>query len=540
MSVQLERSPGLGRNELLLATVRHVWLPHLVGLTLLVLFILGLFHQTLWSIVDKWANAETYAHGFFIVPISAWLIWRRREALLKIVPRPDAWAVPIMVALGFVWILGELATVELVQQYAVVAMLITSVWLVAGPRLVRACGFPLFFLLLAVPFGYFLVPSLMQFTADWAITLVRLSGVPVYREGLTFTLPTGTWSVIEACSGLRYLIASFTLGCLYAYLIYRSWGRRALFVLASIVVPIIANGLRAYLIVMIGHLSSMRLATGIDHIIYGWVFFGMVMLILFWIGGFWREDTADTKEYPDRVGGFREYPLDSATLGGKWSAMVRMAMLIGLVAILLAAVPFYVTHVKSSQARATGAGLALPAELRGWRTQAKPFVEWAPHYTGLTEARAQSYVSSAGPIGLYVGLYRDQEEGAELIAWENEIVFNKHTSRGKWYRVAEWQRSIRLTNGQALTVPVTRITNDERYLDVWHWYWVAGQFTASKLVAKALTLGARLMARFDAAALVTVYVPVDQSEPDPQQKVLAFIQEALPAIEQNLTAAVGG
>jgi hypothetical protein len=58
------------------------------------------------------------------------------------------------------------------------------------------------------------------------------------------------------------------------------------------VVPVIANGLRAYMIVMIGHLSGMALATGVDHLIYGWLFFGLVMFIMFWIGSYWREDTA--------------------------------------------------------------------------------------------------------------------------------------------------------------------------------------------------------------------------------------------------------
>ena len=98
--------------------------------------------------------------------------------------------------------------------------------------------------------------------------------------------------MVEACSGVRYLISSITLGCLYAYLTYRSTLRRALFIGLSIVVPIIANGLRAYMIVMIGHLSGMELATGVDHLIYGWLFFGLVMFVMFWIGSFWREDVA--------------------------------------------------------------------------------------------------------------------------------------------------------------------------------------------------------------------------------------------------------
>ena len=141
-----------------------------------------------------------------------------------------------------------------------------------------------------MPFGEALIPPLIDFTADFTVTALQLTGIPVYREGSFFTIPSGNWSVVEACSGLRYLIASFTLGALYAYLTYRSLKRRLIFIALSVIVPIIANGVRAYLIVMTGHLSDMSLAVGIDHLIYGWVFFGLVMLLLFWAGSFWRED----------------------------------------------------------------------------------------------------------------------------------------------------------------------------------------------------------------------------------------------------------
>ena len=56
--------------------------------------------------------------------------------------------------------------------------------------------------------------------------------------------------------------------------------------------PIVANWLRAYMIVMLGHLSNNRIAVGVDHMIYGWIFFGVVMLLLFWVGSLWQEADA--------------------------------------------------------------------------------------------------------------------------------------------------------------------------------------------------------------------------------------------------------
>jgi hypothetical protein len=39
------------------------------------------------------------------------------------------------------------------------------------------------------------------------------------------------------------------------------------------------------MIVMLGFLSDNRIATGVDHLLYGWLFFGIVIVLMFWIGG---------------------------------------------------------------------------------------------------------------------------------------------------------------------------------------------------------------------------------------------------------------
>src|SRR5258706_27980 len=149
---------------------------------------------------------------------------------------------------------------------------------------------------LGLPLVEGLIPPMMDWTADFTVRALQFSGIPVFREGLFFTIPSGNWSVVEGCSGVRYLIASLTVGVLFAYLSYRRTWKRLLFVTLSVIVPIIANGFRAYLIVMIAHLSDNRLAHGVDHFTYGSVFFGLVMLLLFWIGSSWRDPHATPTE----------------------------------------------------------------------------------------------------------------------------------------------------------------------------------------------------------------------------------------------------
>src|SRR5262245_6387476 len=176
-----------------------------------------------------------------------------------------------------------------VSQFAVLFMTELALIAIVGLPITERLLFPLAFAFFAIPAGEILVPRMIDWTADFTITALRLSGVAVYREGNSFVIPSGRWSVVEACSGIRYLIASFMGGTLFAYLTYRSIRRRALFIAASILLPIVANWLRAYLIVLLGHLADNRVAAGVDHLVYGWVLFGVIIILLFWAGSHWRE-----------------------------------------------------------------------------------------------------------------------------------------------------------------------------------------------------------------------------------------------------------
>ena len=182
-------------------------------------------------------------------------------------------------------------------QFALVATLILAIISTLGISVSRQIAFPLAFLLLSVPIGDFMMPKLMEWTAWFTVLALRASGIPVYQEGLQFVIPSGNWSVVEACSGIRYIIASVTVGTLFAYLNYVTLRRRLIFIAISFIVPVIANWLRAYMIVMIGHLSGNKLAVGVDHLIYGWVFFGIVIMAMFAIGARWSENApADSRK----------------------------------------------------------------------------------------------------------------------------------------------------------------------------------------------------------------------------------------------------
>jgi exosortase A len=253
---------------------------------------LGWLSTTTAEIGEIWWRSDTYAHGLIVLPVFGWLVWRGRDRLAVAQARPAAWmAVPALLA-GLAWLLGQMVSVAAASHFFLVSLVVITLVGTLGWPLSRVLLFPLMFLFFGVPIGDFMLPTLMKYTAEFTVWALRLSGVAVYQEGLHFVVPNGRWSVVEACSGIRYLIASLTVGALYAYLNYTSLKRRLLFMLVAVAVPVLANWIRAYMIVMLGYLSDNRIAAGVDHLIYGWVFFGIVISLVFWIGGRWHEAPA--------------------------------------------------------------------------------------------------------------------------------------------------------------------------------------------------------------------------------------------------------
>ena len=160
-----------------------------------VLGILVLFHGTFWSMMEIWWSSDTFSYGFLVFPICAWLIWRQRHRLALLAPRPQPRVLGWMLAVGCAWLLAHLLEAEMPAQLAVIGLLILSVWSILGTAVAKVLLFPLGFLFFAVPLVPLqdvLIRPMMEFAADVAVTLLRLSGLAVYQQDTYFSLPAAT------------------------------------------------------------------------------------------------------------------------------------------------------------------------------------------------------------------------------------------------------------------------------------------------------------------------------------------------------------
>ncbi|OYX65036.1 MAG: exosortase A [Sphingomonadales bacterium 32-64-17] len=372
---------------------------------------LALFAGDWAAMAGHWWSNSTYNHILLVPLIIAWLVWQRLPELARLTPR--AWWPGLLALAGamLVWLLGNVSGLATASQLGAVAMLPASVLALFGPRVSYALLFPLFYSVFLVPIGEELVPVLQMITADITIALTHFSGIPAEIEGVFIDTPVGLFEVAEACSGVKFLIAMVALGALIANQCFRSVWRRAAFMAASVIVPILANGVRAWGTIYIAQFQGIEFAAGFDHIFYGWIFFAVVMTIL--IGAGWR--------FFDRS--VDEPAIDLAEIeGARWIAPLERitapgwAVLVGIAALALA------TTAWAGAARAVEAPLpqaiVLP-QVAGWEQvpteQAWP---WLPQAPGADRRLFGTYRSDSGQrVDIFLAYYGAQEEGREAGAY---------------------------------------------------------------------------------------------------------------------------
>ena len=489
---------------------RHAGFALLLALSWVLLW----YRETALSMVLIWYRSDTFAHGFLVLPIVAWLIWRQRYAIARLAPQSSLGVLPMFALVGLVWLMGELAAANTLTQSALVGMLVLAVPLIFGWTVTRCIGFPLGFLFFAVPLGEFLLPQLMEWTANFTVFALRVSGVPVYREGLNFVIPSGRWSVVEACSGVRYLIASLTVGTLFAYLNYQSTRRRLLFVAASIVVPVVANWIRAYMIVMLAHFSNNRIATGVDHLLYGWLFFGVVIVLMFLVGARWAQIEPTDGARASGLTAVRPVVQVSSSVAPFWMALVAVAFIGALPQLALwemdrgaiATGPVGAPQVLSAPL-ALGQGWAMAGSDSGSGSESPHF---KPAYQNPSLDMNAAYAGAGTVVGLYLGVYQHQGRGHALVSSDNVLVQSKDL---RWSVVASSSKSV-AAGDQVMTVRVSELRRADLSdsigrgaLLVWQINWVNGTVTHSDYLAKAFGAFYRLMGQSDDAAVIVIYTP---------------------------------
>jgi exosortase A len=495
---------------------RMPWI--LAGAVLLATF--ALHAASFGELLSVWYRSVSYNHCFLVFPVALWLMWRDRGSLAQVSIAPWAPGIVVLGGLGACWLAGSVASINSLRDFAVVATVPVLAVTLLGTGFGRVMAFPLAFLMFAWPFGEILIPTFIDRTADFTVWALRVTGVPVFREGNSFIIPSGEWSVVEECSGIRYLMASASAGGVFAHLYMRSARRRWAFFGLSVVVPIVANWLRAYLIVLLGHVSSNRLATGVDHVVYGWVFFGIVMLGLFVVGGRWA-DRQGPDVAPDAL-------VRAPAVAGSPAAFYVVAVL-ALVAI--ASGPLW--------QRAVDVGvlgpepireIALPPANGAWQPAGDEAFEWSPRMRAAAATAHRVYMSGSGPVGVSVAVSRELGQGDKLLTFSDTVLSDYGVSTRT---IARGEMSIPAM-GADIRLIERDIRTSGRAILSWQWYRVGAFETGSVSRAKIALVWERIAGRYPLVGVVTVATYHDGDMAKARDRLRSFVVDHREALKRPL------
>ncbi|MEH6791174.1 exosortase A [Parasphingorhabdus sp.] len=461
------------------------WSLHLKWLGLSALAILAIFWRDAADMVRTWWTVSTYNHCLLIVPILFWLVQQRRDELVKLTP--ILW-MPGLVWIGLAslgWLLGEAAGVAFARQLGLLMMLQGAVVTLLGPTVARGLVFPLGFSFFLVPFGEEFVPFLQMVTAKLSMVFLGWANIPAFIDGIFISTPTGYFRVAEACSGIKFLIAMLAYGALVSNVCFQAWNRRILFMLAAVLVPVIANGIRAFGTIYIAHHTTLDFAAGFDHILYGWFFFAFVLILVMAIGWPFFDRSIDDRMIDGdalRDGAYRPRTSYKAS-----------AVLTAMSAIIL--VPVLWTSVLAAQESPVPDQIRLP-EVAGWeRVDYKPLYPWQPRFDGASHQLLGRYRDQATgrEIDLAIAVYDRQAEGREIVGYgQGALAADSGWSRNRSVEAPEGAAAVELI----APGPVTR--------EVLSFYRIGGKLTGSESVVKLQTLKNNLLGGSQQAVAILV------------------------------------
>ncbi|MEZ5737516.1 MAG: exosortase A [Novosphingobium sp.] len=496
------------------------WRSAVIRLALVWTALIVLFRSDWSDMAAQWWGSSTYNHILLVPVIIVWLVWQRADQLLRITPA--IWWPGLLLATGaaLAWLLGAISGLSIASQTGAVGLVVASAVTLLGPRVSTGLIFPLGYMFLLVPFGDELVPALQMVTADIATALVDWSGIPAKIDGVFISTPFALFEVAEACSGVRFLVAMIAFGILVANLCFVSWRRRAIFLAVCVAMPVLANGVRAWGTIYAAQYFGVEVATGLDHIIYGWIFFALVLALV--VGGAWP--------FFDRPLG--DSPIDADRIQASPLLGRLEAMKIGA-APAIARLAFIAIGGLAWARAADGLVAPMPRqiylpEVPGWhRVDYAPAVWWEPRAEGAEHRLLGRYADKDGrEVDVFLAVYSSQGEGREAGGFGQGAL----AAESDW----SWQSPGPAIGGAKSDRLLAHARTERLALT---WYRTGDKLTGSNVRLKLANMADRLLLRRNATTVLIL--SAEEREGKPAADTLNAFRRATGPLDQWMDRVAG-
>jgi exosortase len=271
-------------------TVRNRSVKSRIALAVLAVVVLA-FMKPLSAMMSRTLNDTTYDYIPWIPVVCAYLLYREKSTIF---PTDTGCFLPglLLFPLALVFFLGSKGYFHGLQgndsdtwiTLAFITVVIGTYLFFYGLSGNREALFPLAFLMFIVPPTIALNDSIVTFlqhaSADLTYFFLGLTGVPVFREGTSITIPGLSISVARECSGIHSTLALLMMSMLMGHAVLKRAVSMVVLFLLVIPVAIFKNALRITAITLLGSYVSRGFLTGWLHRSGGIVFFMIALGVM--------------------------------------------------------------------------------------------------------------------------------------------------------------------------------------------------------------------------------------------------------------------
>jgi exosortase A len=476
----------------------------------------ALYWPTSLEIADLWQDTvrRRYTHGWLVLAITVWLIWRDRAHLrsIALTPPTGGWCV---VAIGSVgWLVGLNAGLLAMTTLAMPLLVLAAIWAAAGQAVARRVAFAALYLYFALPVWELINPLLQSMTAFVNVWLTRLAGIPVTVEGNFIHIPEGSFEIAGGCSGLHFFIVAMAIAALQGELDRDNWRSRWVLIGLAAALALVTNWIRVFIIIVAGHLTDMQhFLVKVDHYYFGWFVFVFALGLYLYLSS--RVPHGGRKEPRSKSSG-------SPAPHGRTVAAAALSV---------AALSLGPVWSLAGGGEALEPTVQSPPVLTGWSGPGLYLSDWRPVFANPDEEFLVAYHSeSAAEVALYFAAYRSQHQGKELRGHGNSILGARYHSK------ETHRREVVVEGGIVPIFEQIAEGTDHGELLVWSLFTVDGKPDPMGLPSQ-LAYGIRSLLRSPTASVMALAA---ECRPDCESARNALDAVAIQALPALLSSTEGG
>jgi exosortase D (VPLPA-CTERM-specific) len=500
-----------------------------------------LYADSLAFLFGYWIGSEDYSHGIFVPLISLFLIWQARHRLAKAGAETAWWGLAVMLGGLFLYWVGDLATLFVLQHLSLWMVIVGLVIASIGVRRTRIIAFPLAYLLTSIPLPVFLYASVSSQLQLWSSALgvgvLQLVGVTAFRDGNVIDLGLVQLQVVEACSGIRYLLPLTSLALLCAYFFKDRVWKRVLLVLSSIPISIVVNGFRIGMIGVLVEWYGQGAAEGFYHLFEGWVLFmtslGLLILEMWLLGRIGtmgnRSPFLSRFTWADQSAGtIREVTLQSPNCDRRFQNPAYLCSVALLVPVAFASM-LMVERVEVSPPRAIF--VDFPMKLDGWLGTSLSLEKQYIDALRFDDYVLADFRSGDGhPVNLYAAYYQSQRKGQSAHSPQSCL------PGGGWEISSFKHMDLPASSGMVRPLHVNRalIQKDSQKQIVLYWFKQRDRILSNEYLVKVYLFWDALSRGRTDGALVRIASPVGPGETEDivDQRLLRFVSTVAPELNR--------